>query len=100
MPRCDACQAQLLDYLYDLLEADERLELEAHLAGCADCQAGLARAHDQQDLLALAARLEFPTLTFTPPPEAEEVDEVADAPPAPAPAPAPVSPATLPLPQE
>ena len=64
MHSCNACQAQLLEYLYDLLDAAERQTLEAHLAACAECQAALAKARSQQQLLAAAAKMEFPTVAF------------------------------------
>jgi hypothetical protein len=70
MLSCDTFQAQLLDYLYDLLEEAERTALEAHLPGCSACQAALERARQQQQWLAAAARLSFPEVRFTPPTEA------------------------------
>src|SRR5262249_37616702 len=75
MYACHACQAQLLEYLYDLLDEADRQALAAHLGGCPACQAALVRAQAQQRLLAAAARLEFPAVRFTPP--------TAEAPPAP-----------------
>src|SRR3954453_3837718 len=69
MSSCDGYQAQMLEYLYDLLEGDERQALERHVDGCAACQAALARVRGQQRLLAAAGRMEFPSVTFTPPPE-------------------------------
>src|SRR5262245_31558856 len=67
MYACHACQAQLLEYLYDLLDEADRQALAAHLGGCPACQAALVRAQAQQRLLAAAARLEFPAVRFTPP---------------------------------
>jgi anti-sigma factor RsiW len=68
MPSCDTHHSQLLEYLYDLLEADERQALEAHLGACPACQAELARVRGQQRLLAAAARMDFSGVHFTPPP--------------------------------
>src|SRR5262245_39856211 len=81
MDRCDTCQPLLLDYLYDLLDGDDRRALEAHVAGCAGCPAALERARRDRALLAAAAKMEFPAVRFVPPEEA---------PPA-APQPAPVA---------
>jgi hypothetical protein len=75
MLSCEACRNLLLDHLYDLLEADERAALMAHLETCGECRAALNEAKAQQNLLATAARLEFADVRF-------------EAPPAPAPAPA------------
>ena len=44
MANCQQYQAQLLDYLYDLLEADEQHALQDHLNLCAACQAALTAA--------------------------------------------------------
>jgi hypothetical protein len=70
MDRCETCQPQLLDYLYDLLDGDDRRALEGHLAGCAACQAALERARRGKALLAAAAKLAFPDVRFAAPPEA------------------------------
>jgi hypothetical protein len=67
MLSCGTCRSQMLEYLYDLLEDDERQAWEMHLKGCAACQAELARAKAQQQLLARAAKMEFPNVHFTPP---------------------------------
>jgi hypothetical protein len=80
MHRCQALQAQLLEYLYDLLDADERRAAQDHLDGCAACQAELTRVRGQQRLLAAAARLEFPAVQFTPPAEAVTAEPPAAAP--------------------
>jgi anti-sigma factor RsiW len=68
MNHCETYRAQMLEYLYDLLEAEERQALEAHLAECAACQAELARARRQQGLLATAARMGFSEVRFVAPP--------------------------------
>ena len=44
MASCEQTQAQLLAYLYDLLEAEERQALQTHLDQCPVCQAALERA--------------------------------------------------------
>src|SRR5262245_24954494 len=75
MDRCLNFQAQMLDLVYDLLEVDERETLRAHLEVCVDCQAALREAQTQQQLLAVAARLEFPGVVFsTPEPVTVEVE--------------------------
>ena len=67
MHTCTSCQAQMLEYLYDLLDAAERQAVQNHLDACPACQAELARAGEQRRLLAAAARMEFPEVRFTPP---------------------------------
>src|SRR5262249_5174590 len=67
MNSCETCQVQLLEYLYDLLDGADRQALEAHLAGCPACQAALAKARAQQQLLAAAAKVQFPAVAFQPP---------------------------------
>src|SRR4051794_30553689 len=81
MHGCQACQDQMLELLYDLLDDQERQALLAHLTACPACQAGLAASRQQQRLLAAAARMEFPGVHFAPPQ------------PEPAAQPAPVAPA-------
>jgi hypothetical protein len=57
----------MLDHLYDALEeVDQRAFLD-HLSGCPACQADLEKARAQQRLLARAARLHFPDVSFAPP---------------------------------
>jgi hypothetical protein len=58
MMRCQAFQTQMLEYLYDLLEVEERLSLEAHLKDCPVCQASMEQAVNQQGILARATRLD------------------------------------------
>ena len=67
MPNCEARQALLLEYVFDLLDDGERRAVEAHLTECAACQAALARTQQQQRLLATAARLECPEVRFEAP---------------------------------
>jgi hypothetical protein len=69
MHGCEACQGLLLEYLYDLLEGAERQALLDHLATCPACQAGLAQAEAKRQLLAAAARMEFPNVRFERPAE-------------------------------
>src|SRR5471030_2250947 len=67
MNSCPPCQAQMLEYLYDLLDEAERQAMQNHLDGCAACRAELARTKGQQQLLAAAARMEFPDVRFAAP---------------------------------
>jgi len=60
-------RAQMLEYLYDLLESDERQALMVHLNDCPACQAELVKAKAQQQLLAAAAKMDFPDVRFTAP---------------------------------
>jgi hypothetical protein len=69
MDHCGPYQAHLLDYLYDLLEGEEHQSLQQHLNRCADCQAALRAARGQQQMLAAAARMEFPGVRFEAPEE-------------------------------
>ena len=65
MRSCEDCQAQILEYLYDLLETSERQQLQAHLDACPACQEALRQGQAQQGLLAAAVpRLEFPAVRF------------------------------------
>jgi anti-sigma factor RsiW len=65
---CEICRSQMLEYLYDLLEGDERQAWEAHVKDCPSCQAALVQAKGQQKLLAAAAKMEFANVHFTAPP--------------------------------
>src|SRR5262249_25731405 len=67
MHPCETCQPQLLNYLYELLDEDERRAIEAHLQTCADCRAALVDARQQQEVLRAATRTSFPDVRFTPP---------------------------------
>ena len=77
MPGCDACQADLLDHLYALLEAAEAASLDAHVVACPACAAALADARKAKSLFAAAAKRPFPSVTFVAP--AEFPTEPADA---------------------
>ncbi|HVS34991.1 MAG TPA: alpha-2-macroglobulin family protein [Gemmataceae bacterium] len=91
MHPCPSCQAQMLEFLYDLLDAADRQAMQNHLDGCAPCQAQLETARRQQNLLAAAARMEFPAVQFAAPSEA-----MAGSAPAVVPLPAPVRRKVLP----
>ena len=67
MLNCDAYQAQLLEYLYEVLEPVELQALRGHLGSCPDCQSALERAKGQQKLLAAAARLDCSAVRFVAP---------------------------------
>jgi anti-sigma factor RsiW len=67
---CHHWEPLLLDYLYDLLDAEEACALEAHLQTCPQCRQGLTQAKRQQKLIGAAARREFPRVRFEPPSEA------------------------------
>jgi len=51
MMKCDSVRDKLYDLLFDLLDDAERRELEAHVAGCAACQAALEAARRERALL-------------------------------------------------
>jgi len=67
MKRCEQYQAQLLDHLYGLLEADESLALIEHAGQCDDCRAALLQADSKRKLFAAAAKAEFPAVRFQAP---------------------------------
>ena len=67
MPGCDACQADLLDRLYGLLDVTEAAAVDAHAIGCPACAAALADARKAQGLFAAAAKGHFPNVTFAAP---------------------------------
>jgi hypothetical protein len=68
METCEHCQSQLLEYLYDLIEGEERHTLASHLEQCSACQAALVTARAQQRLLAAAAKPQFAGFRFEAPP--------------------------------
>ena len=80
MANCEHYQAQLLGYLYELLETNDQRALQDHLMQCAACQAALMRAERHKKLLGVAAKAEFPAVRFEPPPAGQTVP-AADAPP-------------------
>ncbi len=67
MLSCELCRERMLEYLYDLLEIEERQAWDAHLGECSICQAEMARAQAQRQLLAQAAKRAFVDVRFTPP---------------------------------
>ncbi|MCI0402460.1 MAG: zf-HC2 domain-containing protein, partial [Acidobacteria bacterium] len=67
MAACTSFQSQMLDYLYDLLDADEGRALEEHLKVCPPCQAALKEAQGHRRLLSVAAKSDFPAVRFTVP---------------------------------
>lgn len=64
---CELFQAQLLDHMYGLLEADDSLALIEHAGSCEPCRSALLRADGERKLLGAAAKLEFPGLRFQAP---------------------------------
>lgn len=64
---CEHCQQQLLPYLYDLLEGEERQQVQWHLESCPSCQAALQAARAQQSLLAEAVKEPQADVAFVPP---------------------------------
>jgi hypothetical protein len=80
MPRCEEWNHLLLDYAYDLLDADQVRQVREHLDGCADCQSGLQEALGQKALLARAARVYGDVPPFAPPTESIAVDREVDTP--------------------
>jgi len=70
MLSCETCRAQMLEFVYDLLEGDELQAFQAHRNDCPACQAELVKAKGQQQLLAAAAKMDFPAVRFTAPSQA------------------------------
>lgn len=73
MNRCESYQAQLLDHVYGLLEANEEAELRRHLETCGACRDALGNAEKQQAQLAAAAKLSFPEVRFEAPDEPDVI---------------------------
>ena len=69
MNTCEQYQTLLLEHLYGLLEGAEDQALRDHLGTCPACQVALGAARHEHDLLAAAARQEFPAVRFDPPAE-------------------------------
>lgn len=63
----ERCEALMLDYVYDLLEAAEIAELEAYLSTHPDGEELRRRADAWKQQLAVAAKSEFPALQFAAP---------------------------------
>ena len=66
-------QEQVLPYLYDVLDEGERRAFEAALDASAEARACLEGARLKQRLLAEAVKMEFPGVTFAPPPAPSKV---------------------------
>jgi anti-sigma factor RsiW len=69
MSHCERYQAQLLEYVYDLLEPGERITLQDHLGRCPACQAALGQAQRQKQVIGAAAKKEFAGVRFVAPTE-------------------------------
>src|SRR5262245_49437869 len=67
MYTCDHCRERIWDDLFGLLEAGDRVSLRQHLAACGDCQAEIATAISQHQLIAEAAQLDREIPPFTAP---------------------------------
>ena len=61
---CITAQALLFDYLFDVLDQDEKQPLENHLAKCGKCTNELIWAKNQQKLLKSASMDSFPRDLF------------------------------------
>jgi hypothetical protein len=61
---CNKAQALLLDYLFDVLDQDEKQPFDSHLKSCGDCQKELSWAKNQQKLLKSATLDSFPEVMF------------------------------------
>lgn len=70
---CDCYQAQLLEHLYGLLEAEDSLALIEHAGRCDDCRQSLQKADSQRRLIGAAARTEFSNVQFQAPKADEPV---------------------------
>jgi alpha-2-macroglobulin-like protein len=69
MSNCETYQAQLLEYLYDLLDSSDRSALQDHLKECSACRAALGQAQQQQQVIKAAAKKEFAGVRFVAPTE-------------------------------
>src|SRR5262245_47270968 len=67
MATCRHYQAQMLDRLYDLLDAADARALDLHLTSCPACQTAMGQSERVQRLLAAAAKTEFPNVRFQAP---------------------------------
>jgi len=61
---CNKTQALLLDYLFDVLDQDEKQPFDSHLKSCGDCQKELGRTKNQHKLLKSATLDSFPEVMF------------------------------------
>ena len=73
MITCETCQSQLLHHMYGLLDDLELQALHHHLSGCAACRAARDKARLHQQILAAAAKGEFPSVHFAPLQEASTI---------------------------
>ncbi len=67
MKTCDQYQAEMLDDLYGLLEAEDSRALSAHVQVCEPCRAAMVQAQEQRKLLAEAAKDAFAGVRFEAP---------------------------------
>ncbi|HTK77047.1 MAG TPA: zf-HC2 domain-containing protein, partial [Gemmataceae bacterium] len=77
MATCRHYQAQMLDRLYDLLDAADARALDLHLSTCPACKAAMGQSERVQRLLAAAAKTEFPGVKFQAPAAGAEVARAA-----------------------
>jgi hypothetical protein len=82
MNSCEAFQHRLLDDSYGLLDDAEHAALLDHVQSCAACQTAQARLSGQRELLASAAKTEFPQVRFVPPAAESVIMPIAAAAPA------------------
>ena len=61
---CNTVRSLLLDFLFDLLDQNEKQPFEAHLLGCESCQKELDWARGRQKLLKSATLESFPEVHF------------------------------------
>ena len=67
--KCEHCLPQLLPFVYDLLEPDERADVAAHLEGCVSCSEAMKSAREHAGLLAEAVKDRTGGIVFQAPPE-------------------------------
>ena len=67
---CETCREQILPYLYELLESQERQQLTAHLETCPGCQDALKAAQEQIGMLAEAVKPVHADIVFKAPAKA------------------------------
>ncbi|MSR30962.1 MAG: hypothetical protein EXR99_05590 [Gemmataceae bacterium] len=67
MWNCETTKTRILESLYSLLEPREVEEFEAHCLACPSCQSLREASKGQKEMLAAAARIQFPNIRFTPP---------------------------------
>ncbi len=67
MKTCEQYQAEMLEHLYGLLEAEEARALVGHVQQCDACRPAMVQAEEQKTLLAAAAKEVFAGVRFEPP---------------------------------